>query len=376
MKVLILSTVHRWNDPRILHKEACTLAAEHEIIHAATGDVIFHELHGVQLQPLGNWRTRCDRPKLWLKAYWKIIRTRPDVIHFHDPELALLLIPLAFLGNARLICDIHEHPFAGISTRHWIPKALRKPVAALFSALLRSTPHLYDHVILAEESYLPLFPPKPNVHLIRNYTLLPKPEIPLVDRYTGFDPYKSLRLLYVGTITAQRGAMVMLQLWEALQKKYPNTTLDLVGDVFPAELEQELLDAAARSKGAIKLHPFQDLFGLSEIINQAHLGLIPLQPNPNYLESIATKFFDYMTYGLPCLASNFPLWQQFLTENACGIAGDPTDPQAMAEAIIGLVEHPAKLTTMSQLGYRFVREKYSWDQEAERLLEIYRSIKF
>lgn len=374
MKILILSTVHHWNDPRIFYKQACTLAREHEVVHVAVGDGPERFVNGVRVQPLGTWNTRSDRPKLWWRAYREILRSNPDAIHFHDPELALLLLPFAFLSNKKIICDVHEHPSGCYGRRPWIPKILQWWIGGFFYLLLRSAPYIYDEVILAEDSYLSYFSRKKNIRVVRNYAIIPNPDIPYFDRYAEFDPHKELRLIYVGSIMVYRGALTMVKMVQKLVDKYPGVSLDLVGMAQPASLEPMLHEASLKSGGRIRLRGYIDMSEMEPLLRRAHIGLIPLKPDPNLIGSMATKFFDYMIYGLPCVASDFPLWQRFIEENPCGVNVDATDPDRLVEAIIDLVESPERLKELSRNGYRRVREKFSWEQEGEKLLSIYRDL--
>jgi glycosyltransferase involved in cell wall biosynthesis len=374
MKILILSTVHRWNDPRIFHKEACSLAGEHDVTLAAVDDGPVRRVNGVMVQPLGVWRSRFDRVKLWWKAYVEILKSGADVIHFHDPELALVLLPCALVGNKCMVCDVHEHPYAAIGGREWIPRPIRRMSAAFFGKLLTTTPTIYDQVILAEESYGALFPKRDNVHLIRNYALIPKPDVSFPDRYADFDPRVELHLLYVGSITESRGAVVLVDAVQSLMEKYPGISLDLVGQTRPASLENTLRKRAANSGGRIRLHGYLDFTAMNPLMKKAHLGLIPLQPHPNFERSLATKFFDYMIYGLPCIASDFPLWQSFIAENACGITANLTSPKSLADAVERLAGDADMLRTFSRNAYTLVRERFNWDKEGEKLLGIYRGL--
>jgi len=371
MKILNLSTVHRWNDPRIYYKIAVSLARDHEVVHAAVDGGDVREIQGIKVSPLGKWESRWDRPRLWIKAYREILNGDYDAVHFHDPELAFLLIPYALLGNKKLVCDIHEHPKAAIGGREWIPKPFRSLTASMFSCLLRSSPFIYDDVILAEERYAALFPKRDNVQVILNHALIPEPDFSLPDRFSAYDPDKKLRLIYVGSIVEDRGGRVLVEMMPHIWKRHPEATLDLVGKIRPDSLKRELTNAAEQSSGRIKLHGFLDFNQAAELMQAAHIGLIPLQPHPNHTVSVVTKFFDYMIYGLPCVTSDFPLWSDFLRETPCGVTADPTNAEVFARAVADLASDKASLLNYSETGYKLVREKYSWKQQEEKLLKIY-----
>lgn len=374
MKILILSTVHNWNDPRIFHKQACTLAKEHDVVLLAVGEGPEQTVDKVRIKLLGTWEKQSDRPRLWMRAYREIFRLKPDVIHFHDPELALILLPLALISNKRIVCDVHEHPSGGYGKRPWIPKFLQKWIGGFFYRLLKSTPYILDAVLLAEDSYLSHFPRKKNVHLMHNYALLPSPDVEYFDRYAVFNPQDELRLIYVGCLMEYRGAFEMVEMVEKLAERYPGITLDLIGRGQPRSIEDRLQEEAARLNGKIHLHGYIDWRNVDPFLRKAHLGLIPLKPDPNLVGSFATKFFDYMMYGLPFVASDFPVWCKFIEENPAGVNADASDPDQFVEAIISLVESPERLRELSRNGYRLVREKFLWRNEGERLLQIYRDI--
>lgn len=374
MKVLILSTVHHWNDPRIFHKQACTLAKEHEVTLAAAGTGGERVVSGVRVRPLGVWKSRSDRPRLWRRAHAEIARSKADVLHFHDPELALLLLPWVLLSRKKFVYDIHEHPVGGYGRRRWIPGLLRQPVARLFPWFILHTPYLFDAVIIAEDGYRHLFPDRKNVHLIRNYALIPDPDLACFDRYANFDPAKDLRLLYFGQLLVQRGAWIMVEMMQILAARFPGVSLDLVGEAMPPALGEQLRRAAEQSQGRIRLHGYVDFNDAGALLQQAHLGLIPLQPDPNHEGSLATKFFDYMVYGLPFVASDLPHWRSFIDQNPAGVYADATDVERFAEAVSSLVESPQKLRELSHNGYRLVRERFRWETEGERLLKIYREL--
>ena len=66
----------------------------------------------------------------------------------------------------------------------------------------------------------------------------------------------------------------------------------------------------------------------------------------------STKMFEYMARGLPVVCSNFPLWAEIVGGADCGIAVDPRDPAAIADAIRRLDEDPALARRLGENGRR------------------------
>ena len=78
-----------------------------------------------------------------------------------------------------------------------------------------------------------------------------------------------------------------------------------------------------------------------------------------------------MEASLPVIASNFPLWKEIVEGNKCGICVDPLKPKAIAKAIEYLMEHPKLRKEMVENGRNAVLERYNWEKESEKLIDLY-----
>jgi hypothetical protein len=84
--------------------------------------------------------------------------------------------------------------------------------------------------------------------------------------------------------------------------------------------------------------------------------------------------FEYMAAGLPVIASDFSLWREIVDGSGCGLLVDPMDPEAIAEAMQWILEHPAESEAMGRRGRQAVKERYNWEQEAKKLIRLYRRL--
>jgi glycosyltransferase involved in cell wall biosynthesis len=89
---------------------------------------------------------------------------------------------------------------------------------------------------------------------------------------------------------------------------------------------------------------------------------------------LPNKLFDYMLVGLPVIASNFPLYREVVEPDRCGLIVDPSKPEEIARAMEYLIDHPDEAREMGERGRKAVLEKYNWDKESERLLQIYDAV--
>jgi glycosyltransferase involved in cell wall biosynthesis len=81
-----------------------------------------------------------------------------------------------------------------------------------------------------------------------------------------------------------------------------------------------------------------------------------------------------MSFGLPVVFSDFPVYREVAGDTGAGIAVNPRDPSAIASAIGRLVREPQLSRSMGERGYAAVRERFNWEAEWPKLLELYRSI--
>jgi glycosyltransferase involved in cell wall biosynthesis len=148
--------------------------------------------------------------------------------------------------------------------------------------------------------------------------------------------------------------------------------LVLAGNFSPPELEEELRQMPGWHH--VDFLGWQYRRGVAQLLAHARVGLALLHPCPHYLESYPVKLFEYMSAGIPVIASNFPLWREIVEGAGCGILVDPMDPKAIATAIRWLSEHPEKAKAMGKRGQESVRRRYNWHTEAKKLTMLYQEL--
>ncbi len=103
-------------------------------------------------------------------------------------------------------------------------------------------------------------------------------------------------------------------------------------------------------------------------------GLVILHPLQNFKESLPIKMFEYMSAGIPVIASDFTLWSSIINESGSGLVVDPLDPEAIAEQIDALLSDPGLAQRMGQSGRKAVEERYNWKNEEKKLLAFYHDL--
>ncbi|MEM2164051.1 MAG: glycosyltransferase, partial [Candidatus Bathyarchaeia archaeon] len=199
-----------------------------------------------------------------------------------------------------------------------------------------------NEIVIAEDSYIENYRGRKNVVAIRNFPVLTHPLTTCSDTSLSQRRSHIFRVVYVGGVTRLRGALELIEALKIMKEDgHQNVTLSLIGPLMPPKLELELnslvqqhgLEGNVCILGPV---PHTEVFS---ILAQSDVGVAILHPDPNYVESLPTKLFEYMAVGLPVVASNFPLWREIVEGNQCGLCVDPLDPKAIAQAIEYLITH-------------------------------------
>jgi glycosyltransferase involved in cell wall biosynthesis len=362
-RVCLLTSVHGPFDVRIFHKEAQSLARKGYSVTIVAPHSEDTQRDGVQIKAVPVPRTRSERMSLTL---WRVFRsalsTNASVFHFHDPELIPVGMLLKLLGK-RVVYDVHEDVPADILDKSWIAPSLRWPIARAAAWTETLAACRFDAIVAATPRIADSFP---NIKTltVQNF---PQVDVQLDAETTPYGDREPL-IAYLGGISELRGAREMIEAMSLLSESTP-ARLQLAGFFDPPESQQEL----AKEQGWRRV----DFLGwlspteVRELLGRSRLGVVVFHPIENHTMSQPNKLFEYMSAGLPVVASDFPLWRSIIQEARCGILVDPIKPTAIAEAIRWFLERPTEAEAMGLRGREAVRRIYNWENEEQKLVELY-----
>lgn len=359
MKICHMTSVHPSNDVRIFIKECVTLAAAgHDVYLIAFGDS--REEDGVHVIGLG--KAPQGRLKRMTKAAKLVYETAKDldcdVYHFHDPELLPYGVKLHKQGK-KAIFDSHEDVPAQILDKGWIPMPLRRLISTVYRAYETSVVRWLDAVVVATPYIEKQFQGRTKrIENINNYPKLDD----IVFHDSPFSEREAIAC-YAGGISRSRGIQTMIDMMEHVDCK-----LLLAGRILKKDKMPDSVPDKVTYLGLVGREEINILYGKS------YVGLVVLMPTPNYVNSLPIKMFEYMAAGLPFVASDFPLWQQIVDENQCGICVDATSPEKVAEVIEHLLNNPEEAQQMGRNGRKAVMEKYNWNVEGKKLIALYEEL--
>lgn len=364
MIVCHITSAHPVDDIRIYHKECLSLYNNNFNIH----------ILGVVPPKIKNPKTPfslvSSKSKNLIYRFFflpfKILiyakKINADVYHLHDPDLLIVGLFLKKTGKI-VIYDIHEDNPKAILSRDWGFKFLRKFISVVFkwyengiskklNYLIAATPGIHNRFCRINN----------NTFTINNYPIL------TFLKLNTETPKKKRQICFAGLISPQRGLEYVVKAME-----FVHARLLLIGNFTSEDFLKKL--KSLNGWANVDYLGYQSRELLENYLTESCAGIVTFLSLPNHTHSQPNKMFEYMAAGLPVIASNFPLWEEIIDKNKCGICVNPENPEEIAGAISFLFENPSVAKKMGENGKEAVLNKYNWELESNKLIRFYNSIR-
>jgi glycosyltransferase involved in cell wall biosynthesis len=183
-----------------------------------------------------------------------------------------------------------------------------------------------------------------------SFLLESKLDVPLTD---------TLNLIYVGTISAERGRDVMLEAMQLLQAEGASVTLSLVGAT-EAQLEETNSQIKKNNLLNVKVYPRVSGKQIPHFLDGADLAICLWPPNNWNQFNPPTKLFEYLVAGLPVLASDIRTHSRYINEGENGWLFDYS-AKGLASVIHKAIENKQYIRHM-QSNARISGARYLWEK--------------
>ncbi|MBU0713402.1 glycosyltransferase [bacterium] len=363
-KIFMFSSVHRWDDTRIFHKEAISLAKRYTIELHAPADFTFRELNNVKVVGLPLWEKVSDRKEIRKEIWDRIKKSDADIFHFHDPELIWIGIKIKFFKKKKVIYDVHENYSETIKTKYWIPTSARYISFILYRMIEVISEYIFDELILVIDDHQRYF--RKEHFIIKNFPIL---------MHNDKKEQKIYDAIYLGSVSKERGIFEIISAAQLLVQKNLNIKIAIIGPI-DSEIHSDIVKNIRDKQidNNVILYGEMEFRQALDYVNKSKIGLVTLLPHKNYLVSIATKMYEYMAFQIPIIASDFPSWRKIVSDTNCGICVNSKNPLEIANAIQYLLDNEEKSKQMGMNGYYAVMHKYNWLNEEKKLFELYDNI--
>ncbi len=199
----------------------------------------------------------------------------------------------------------------------------------------------------------------------------------------GLDPEMPM-VAYVGRFDPRKGIDTLIQAWAKLgepaafseSNPTPKGQVYLVGGSRPGSADD---DETARLKALVKELGLEETIIFTGRVSDADLLLYYAAANvcaiPSHYEPFGLVALEAMASGTPVIASDVGGLQYTVRPRVTGLLVPPKDPEALAEALSQVFEHPEMWKRYGVAAQKHVQEVFSWSGVAAQLKELYSSLK-
>lgn len=362
MKIVHLTSVHSRYDIRIFQKQCRTLSGAGYDVTLIVADGKGDEcVSGVKILDVGKPAGRLQRIfKATQRVYNRALALNGDIYQFHDPELLPIGVKLKKAGKI-VVFDSHEDVPKQLLSKPYLPPIVMRLISVAFSIYERFACKKLDYIFAATPFIRDKF-------LKINSASLDINNFPMIGELDAALPWdkKNNEICYVGGIASIRG---IAEVVEAFAHTTEKVRLNLVGRFSESDVEQRVKKLSGWS--SVNQLGQLERAGVKDVLSKSLAGLVTFHPLPNHVDAQPNKMFEYMSAGIPVIASDFPLWRQIIDGSNCGVLVDPMNPQSIAMAIDSLARDPERAKALGENGRAAVSAKYNWDIESKKLLACY-----
>src|SRR6266536_3527776 len=174
-------------------------------------------------------------------------------------------------------------------------------------------------------------------------------------------------ILYVGRIVREKGIFTLLDALEKLRKQGKDVSLVFVGE---GPLKEDFAKEVLRRKlnDRVTLAGFVDEKKLVSLYNSSDVFVLP-----SHYEPFGMVVLEAMASRIPVVVSDVGGLSEIVEDGITGVKVPASDPRALAEGILRVLDNPELAEQMTENAYRAVQERYRWEMIAEKTIEAYRT---
>jgi len=301
--------------------------------------------------------------ELVVKAFYKAVKVRPDIIHCHDTVVLPLGVLVKIFTRSRLIYDAHELE----SDKNGLGRMLSRltlyaekiswPFINLLITVSPSIKQWYHENLGPKVSEVILNSP------VLKHTGLTQQTTEKDYFRNRFDiPETSKIFIYVGILAAGRGLEYILEAFSSSSCKSHVVFLGY------GDLSEQVIERCSTCEN-IHYHEAVPHENVVEVIQNADVGLCLIE-NVSLSDyyCLPNKLFEYSFAGIPVVASNFPDIREMVEKYNLGVCCD-LDPNSIKVAI-GEFERRDIINGIDTVGLYDV----SWEAQGKKLLDAYHSL--
>ncbi|MDO5057451.1 MAG: glycosyltransferase family 4 protein [Lautropia sp.] len=173
---------------------------------------------------------------------------------------------------------------------------------------------------------------------------------------------------FLGTLKPWHGLPVLVDAFERLHPQRPHTRLLVVGDG-PCREETEAALAAKGLLAHCELTGAVQAEAVPALLTRMDIATAPYPSQQDFYFS-PLKIYEYLAAELPVVTTRVGHLDEVVLADVDGLLVQPDDPQALADALMQLVDDAPRREAMGQAGRARIVAHHSWDAVVTRFLQI------
>ena len=173
------------------------------------------------------------------------------------------------------------------------------------------------------------------------------------------------RVLYLGRIHPIKGIYNLIEAWAAIEKRFPDWELHMVGPGRPEHLHETQRQIA--SKGLTRAILREAVYGEQKSREYLQSEVYVL---PSFSENFAMTVAEALGHETPAIVSKGAPWKR-IEEQKCGWWIDIGVDPLVAALEQACNSSPATLSAMGKLGRAWVSDEFCWNKIAVQFRDVY-----
>ena len=355
MKVVMTVSNPFKPDPRVYKEAKSLVKAGHEVYVIAWDregkypeEEVVDGIKVIRLGPRATYGSAMvlKLPLFYLNAFSLILKLKPDVVHTHDFDTAVLGFIFKLLKGTKWIYDVHDLYETFVS-----PGAIKKLVSSLDKTFLLSA----DSVIVVNRGFIPLFRKWGRIggiHVVMNS---------IEDIGQKFEKHRRFTVFYGGVLSRGRFILKMIKISKELE-----VPLRIAGFGTLEDRVREMCRPPCEFLGYLPRNEALKEMGM------AHATFILYDPSSeNNRLATPNKLFEAMALETALIVVDGSVAAEIVRDGRCGLPCR-YDGKSVRENLLKLMESPKDVKKMGRSGRRLFLKKYRWEWFEEVLMRLYR----
>lgn len=321
--------------------------------------VYFNEIEGINVYTL----TYKNLIELIMRSKKTIsLINKYDIIHLHDPHLAILTLIFTILTKSRAKKILSTHGFFFHTPNL---KMLKK---IYWSVIAKRVLRNYDMIIAVSQSDME----KLNMCKLKGVKIKLIENPVNIDRFSSLDNlinFNDCSFVFWGRISNNKQIDKFIEVIAYLRyNKMVNCTFTIVGPVFDREYFRFLKNMAKT------LNIEKNINFVGEVDEEKFSRIISTPPYfvmPSYYEGFGLSLVEAMAAGKIVIANDIPVFRKIILHSSNGFLIDFSDSYKAGESIYEIIKLDFKYKKDISKKAVETAEKYSWKKNIKKFIDAY-----